>query len=148
LSRAVAGILLAKQFGIPVVFSGGSGDIAPGQAREADALADLAMRIGLPREQIKIEAVSRNTEENAALVRSLLPGDRIVLVTSAFHMRRASACFKKQGFMVLSAPTAYLTGARTPSLSNLLPRADHLSTSSLALSEYLSTTWYRVRGVI
>jgi uncharacterized SAM-binding protein YcdF (DUF218 family) len=148
LARAVAGIVLAKRLNIPLILSGGSGEIAPGSAREADALADLTLQLGLPREQIKIEPLSRNTEENASLVRTLLPGDRIVLVTSAFHMRRAAACFRKQGFTVIPAPTAYYTGTRSSSFSNLLPRADDLSTSSLALSEYLSTTWYRIRGVI
>ena len=148
MSRAIAGILLAKQLGLPLVLSGGSGEIAPGAVREADALAEMAMRFGIPREQIKIEALSRTTQENASQVRALLPGDRIVLVTSAFHMRRATACFKKQGFTVLPAPAAYRTGTSPSSLSDLLPRAGHLEASSLALSEYLSTTWYRVRGII
>ena len=147
-SRAITGISLAKQQGLPLVLSGGSGEIAPGSAREADTLAELATRFGIPREQIKTEGLSRNTQENASMVRALLPGDRIVLVTSAFHMRRAAACFKKQGFTVLPAPTAYRAETRPSSLSNLLPRAGHLETSSLALSEYLSTTWYRVRSII
>ncbi len=148
MSRLVAGVLLAREMQLPLVLSGGSGEIAPSAVREADAMAELAVRLGIPRERIRTEALSRNTRENAAAVRALVGGDRVVLVTSAFHMRRATAFFDKEGFTVLPAPTAYRVEYRSSSLSNLLPRAGHLETSSLALAEHISTFWYRSRGLI
>jgi uncharacterized SAM-binding protein YcdF (DUF218 family) len=147
-SRLVTGIWLAKQGGRPLVLSGGSGEIAGGKVLEADAMADLAVRLGIPREQIKIDRLSRTTRENASAVRTLVAGDDIILVTSAFHMSRAKAFFSKQGFTVIPAPTAYRAQSRPSSLSNLLPRPGHLETSALGLSEYLSTSWYRLRGLI
>lgn len=147
-TRLVAGIALSNELGLPLVLSGGSGELASTGVREADAMAGLAVRLGIPREQITIDAASRDTRENAAAVRHLVKGDRVILVTSAFHMRRAAAFFAKQGFSVTPAPTAYRAESRPSSLSNLLPRAGHLETSSLALSEHLSTYWCRLRGLI
>lgn len=148
LCRLVTGIETASFLNIPLVLSGGSGEIASGTVREADALAELAVRLGVPRERIRIDPLSRNTRENASLVRAIVGGDDIVLVTSAFHMRRAEALFAREGFRVIPAPTCYRAETRPASLGNLLPRAGNLETSSLALSEYLSTAWYRFRGLI
>jgi uncharacterized SAM-binding protein YcdF (DUF218 family) len=147
-ARLLAGYELAQRHGLPLVISGGSGEIAPTLVREADALADLAARLGFPRDRLRIDDRSRNTRENASAVRTLVPGNDIILVTSAYHMRRAAAFFAKQGFVVTPAPVAFRAVSRRSSRSNLLPRAAHLETSSLALSEYLSTVWYRMRNAI
>lgn len=147
-ARLIAGIEIAQRLNLPLVLSGGSGAIADVPVREADAMADQAVRLGFPRERIRTDSSSRNTLENAAAVRSIVPGDDIVLVTSAFHLRRASAFFREQGFTVIPAATAYRAQSRPSSLANLLPRAEHLATSSLALSEHLSTAWYRLQHKI
>jgi uncharacterized SAM-binding protein YcdF (DUF218 family) len=148
IGRLVTGISLSNAWDLPLVLSGGSGEIADIRVREADAMAGLAVRLGVPRERITIDSLSRNTRENAMAVRALVPGNSIILVTSAFHMRRAAAFFAKQGFMVVPAPAGFRAESRPSSLSNLLPRAAHLDTSAVALSEHMSTAWYRLRGMI
>jgi uncharacterized SAM-binding protein YcdF (DUF218 family) len=95
---------------------------------------------------VLIENRSRNTLENAREVRNLLGAKRIILVTSAFHMKRAAGMFTKQGFIVIPAPVDYRSESRAASWTNLFPRSEYLHTSSRALAEYLSLTWYRLHS--
>lgn len=146
LSRLVAGIELARTLRIPLVVSGGSGETAPGGPIEADALADAAVRLGFPRKDLIIEGGSRNTWENAGAVNKLLPGRTIVLVTSAFHMKRAAGMFRRNGFTVLPAPVDYQSTSRPWSPAQLIPRAASFSVSTTALAERLSLAWYGMTG--
>jgi uncharacterized SAM-binding protein YcdF (DUF218 family) len=142
LQRLVEGIRIARNLRIPLVVSGGSGALAPAEAREADAMAALAVKLEFPRGDIIVENRSRNTWENAEQVKGLISGRTIVLVTSAFHLKRAAGMFRKQGFSVNPAPAAYKSASRPLSITALLPRADALETSSTALAEYFSLAWY------
>lgn len=148
LQRLVAGITVARTLKLPLVVSGGTGKIVPGEARESVVMANTATALGFPRNDIVVETRSRNTLENAQFVREAIPGRTVVLVTSAFHMSRASGMFRKQGFTVVPAPACYLSEMRPFSPYFLLPRADALTQSSLAISEYLSVTWYSLTGRI
>lgn len=147
-SRVIAGVEIAKRLRVPLVLSGGSSEIGAVSVREADAMAVLAEQLGVPREQIKINNISRNTYEDAAAARIFIKGKSIILVTSAFHMKRSTAFFQKGGFTVIPAPVAYRSQSRPLSLDYILPRAIHLETSALSLSEYISTLWHRMHGLI
>jgi uncharacterized SAM-binding protein YcdF (DUF218 family) len=146
LQRLVEGIRIAGSLRIPLVVSGGSGALAPTEAREADAMAALAVKLGFPRGNLVIEDRSRNTWENAEQVKGLVSGRTIILVTSAYHLKRAAGMFRKQGFTVIPAPAAYESGSRPLSITVLLPRAGALDISSTALAEYLSIIWYWSSG--
>ena len=85
-----------------IVVSGGSGRLIDIGEREADELASLLRLMGIPAGDILVENASRNTHESAVEVRKLLqrqtrPAD-CLLITSASHMRRSLACFKKEGW--------------------------------------------------
>ena len=146
LQRLVEGIRLARAVRVPLILSGGSGSIAPTGAREADTMAELAIRLGVPGRDLVIENRSRNTWENAEQVKSLISGRTIILVTSAFHLRRSSGMFRKQGFSVIPAPAGYRSATRPLSADALIPRAVALDTSSTALAEYVSLLWYWSTG--
>jgi uncharacterized SAM-binding protein YcdF (DUF218 family) len=146
LERLAAGIQIARTGRLPLVITGGSGLITRGGPKEADAMADAAVKLGFPRRDIVIENRSRNTWESAQQVGALLPGQTIVLVTSAFHMKRSAGMFRKQGFTVLPAPAGYKSQTRPFSITYLIPGAGALETSTIALSEYLSLAWYGMTG--
>lgn len=148
LERLVGAVQFARKHHLPLVLSGGSGEPIPGAVREADTMADVAMRLGFPAKDIVIENRSRNTWENAEAVQTLIPGKTVVLVTSAFHMRRSVAIFKKQGFSVLPAPIGYRSLTRHGSHTDYVPQAAALATSSMAIAEYLSLSWYWMTGKI
>jgi uncharacterized SAM-binding protein YcdF (DUF218 family) len=148
LDRLVVGIQIAASHRLPLVISGGTGAIAPTSVREADVMADTAVRLGFPSRDIVIENSSRNTLESAEAVAAMMPEKTIILVTSAYHLRRSVAMFRKQGFSVIAAPAGYNLRSRAASLSDLIPRAGNLDASSTALSEYTSLAWYTLTGAI
>jgi uncharacterized SAM-binding protein YcdF (DUF218 family) len=146
LERLVTGIQLARTLHLPLVVTGGSGRIAAGGVPEADAMADVAEKLGFPRKDMVIENRSRNTWENAEAVKQAIPGRTVILVTSAYHMKRSAGMFRKQGFTVLPAPAGYRAETQQLSIESFLPRANALNLSSTALSEYLSLAWYWMTG--
>lgn len=146
LERLVYGVALYRKLLIPLILVGGSGDPERPDLLEAEAMARTAISIGVPAKDIVVESSVRNTLESAKAVKRLLKNGRIILVTSAAHMKRSVAMFKKQGSNVIPAPTGYLTERRALSGYSFMPHVENLATSSLALSEYLSYRWYAMRG--
>lgn len=94
-----------------ILLSGGLGDLmAQGERSEAAFARELLVEIGVPGERIELEERSRNTCENAVESRAIAaprPGETWLLITSAFHMPRAVACFRAAGFAVTPYPVDY-----------------------------------------
>lgn len=148
LSRLVTGVVLAKRLRVPLVLCGGNGEPFATKVNDADAMAPSAYAMGMPREQVIIENVSRNTLENSYAVRKLVKGNRIVLATSAYYMRRAKALFARRGFTVIPAPTFFLAQTRKVSFNSFIPKATDLHHSTVGLAEWASMAWWHVRGEI
>src|SRR5512143_3448953 len=75
-----------------VLISAGNARLERGERTEAELLAGLLARWGVPSEQIVVEARSRNTRENAVESSRIAAGRgwrTLLLVTSAYHMPRA-----------------------------------------------------------
>jgi uncharacterized SAM-binding protein YcdF (DUF218 family) len=62
-------------------------------------------------------------------------------------MPRAAAAFRRAGFEVIEAPTAFTTRYRT-GLLTFLPRADSLQGSKVFIHEIIGLLWYRLKSVI
>ncbi len=81
------------------IITGGSSRVLTKLEAEANQIEKILLMAGVPKEDIITEGNSRNTRENAANTANLLKmhpeWDKLLLVTSAFHMRRAAACFSK-----------------------------------------------------
>ena len=96
-----------------VLFTGGSGRLMRG-ASGAEIAQAIFIGAGLDKSRLILEGTSRNTAENATMSLELAPdnaeGDWL-LVTSAFHMRRAVASFCAAGWKnIVPWPTDYRTG--------------------------------------
>jgi uncharacterized SAM-binding protein YcdF (DUF218 family) len=118
----------------------------PSEEVEADFIAALYRKLGVPEDRIAIDRESRNTRENAlrsaAIVRER--GWRtLLLVTSAAHMPRAAAAFRRAGLEVDLLPVDHRHGRRSPTL---LPRADALDRSTAAIRELVGRLVYRMAG--
>ncbi len=148
LARLVKGIILYRTLRLPMALVGGNGDPSREVTPDADAMARIAFKAGVPEKDLIIENRSRNTLEGARALGGLVKGRRIILVTSAYHMRRASRMFTKQGFKVVPAPADYISEQKNISLYSLIPSAGSLYGSTSACSEYLSLFWYRMTGAI
>ncbi len=145
-ARLVKGIVIYRSMHVPLVLAGGNGDPFRAVPGDADVMQPLARALGVPTKDIIAENKSRNTLEAAKNLKQLVKARRIIVVTSAYHMKRAVAMFRKQGFEVVPAPAVYLSEQRPLSVHSLIPRANALAASSAACSEYLSLLWYSLNG--
>jgi uncharacterized SAM-binding protein YcdF (DUF218 family) len=94
------------------------------------------------------EDASDNTFENASHSFRILRQEgirKIYLVTHAWHMPRAADVFRRAGFEVIEAPTAFTTRYRTDLLA-FLPQAGSLHGSGIFIHEVIGLLWYRVRS--
>jgi uncharacterized SAM-binding protein YcdF (DUF218 family) len=113
---------------------------------EAARMKRAAQLLGVQAEFLALEDRSENTEAQAANVAAVVGQEKIILVTSASHMRRAVALFKKAGLDPLPAPVDYQMDSRGVSARDLLPSTSNLIKVESALHEYLGLVWGRVRG--
>jgi len=147
-ARLLQGVFLYRNMRVPLVLVGGNGDPSRSAPGDADALEPVARSLGVPARDIVVENRSRNTLEAARNVGVLIKVRRIVLVTSAYHMKRSVALFRKQGFEVIPAPAVYLSEQRKQSAYSFIPHAGALESSAAACAEYLSLFWYSLAGDI
>jgi len=147
--RIVAAARLYQAKVAPLILvSGGSGNPAWPDKKEAPLMADLLESMGIPRNAVIIENSSRNTYENATLSKPLLEkvgAKRIVLVTSAWHMRRSAAIFRKQGYDFASFPVDSLKEPFAPP-ADLAPDAGALDRSTRILREIVGIIAYKFLG--
>jgi uncharacterized SAM-binding protein YcdF (DUF218 family) len=98
-----------------IIISGGSGDRRDPKAREASLVLPLLRSLDLV-PQVIAEDSSRNTYENARNTAEWLQsqqlGDSLILISSAIHLPRAMACFRKQGLIPEPCPVGRMSGNR------------------------------------
>ncbi len=115
---------------------------------EVPFLVDL----GVPREAIRAEAASRNTEENAKFVAELLKGrerPKVLLVTSAWHMRRALLMYRRYApdLIIVPAPSDYESTVRRAQPftgGDICPDYYALEESGTAWKEIMGYWWYKL----
>lgn len=118
-----------------------------GQAKECEALAESARILGVRPKDIIMECQSLDTGDQSRLVKPLVGGRPFVLVTSAAHMPRAMALFRKQQMEPVPAPADFLPRDRDDP-RRFIPRVSALVKSETALYEYLGMAWAWLRGEI
>lgn len=145
-TRLVKGIEIARALHIPLVLTGGNGEPFATRLNDADVMASAACAMGVSKQQMIVENVSRNTRENSYAVRRIVTGNRIVLAASAYYMRRAVAMFTRRGFTVIPAPTYQNVQNRKFGIFMLIPGSGALERSSRALAEWMGMAWWKLRG--
>jgi uncharacterized SAM-binding protein YcdF (DUF218 family) len=132
-----------------VLVTGGRQD--PLDPLESERMRDYLVLMGLPASAIVMEWESQSTFENAVHSAAILRErgiDKVVLVTDAFHMRRATACFQKQGIGVVPGPCERITKDRPHGPDYYLPHAGAAKDTDQALREWIGMGWYWLRGRI
>ncbi len=90
-------------------------------------MQDVLAVMGVPAQHLMLENESRDTHDNAVNSAQLLKArgmHRILLVTSAYHMRRSVALFEAQGLEVVPAPTDYQQLVAKQVLPDWLPASE------------------------
>ena len=149
--RIVAAAMLARSYpNSLIVFSGGSPNLISNDAREADYASRVFEGLGIDKTRLIMERRSRNTLENALFSKELAapkPGERWLLVTSAFHMPRSMGLFRKAGFVVEPYPVDWRVGTTLREALSLSQVAgDGFGRTDGAVREWMGLVAYRVTG--
>lgn len=145
---------LWKQGHAPLVVA--TGGYIPFLTNAPGSEADLYVKtlhelFGIPESALRGVPGTTTTADDAEKTRALFDAQHlkkeILLVTSASHMPRAAATFRKQGFIVHPAPTDFLSETGTPAkVFDLIPSAGGLNATGVALHEYLGLWAYHFSG--
>jgi uncharacterized SAM-binding protein YcdF (DUF218 family) len=140
--------LARKYQSATILYSGGNGGPGP-PGSEAQIAKALFETFGVPARRLMLEDQSRTTAENAAFSRRLVmpkPGERWLLVTSAYHMPRSIGAFRRAGFPVEAYPVDY----RTMGPADLWIPFDSIATglrrTDLAVHEWIGLLAYWLTG--
>lgn len=150
IARVDNAALLYKAHRAPVIVV--SGAALDGGISEAQMMANALKQQGIPDNALILESASYTTYENGVLtIRELKQRNikRILLVTSALHMPRSMAVFRKLGITVIPAPSApQIVVPSDPQFSFWQPNLRVLSASRSIVKEYVGLLVYWVRGWI
>ena len=143
LKRLIAGYRIHMITGNPIILSGGKGI---GMVPEADVMKKILLDLGVDEDYVFVDSKSRDTWENAIYVKRIcerIGCSKVILVTSAFHMRRALWTFRKAGVDAVPYPTDFRFEGRY-NLYSIFPKYSVFFDSATAIREYLGLVYYRV----
>ncbi|MFY9693095.1 MAG: YdcF family protein [Xanthobacteraceae bacterium] len=147
--RITATAELARRYpNARIIFSGGTGALFNGELEAPIAVKEFEA-LGVAHDRITAEEQSRNTIENAVFSRLIAqpkPGERWLLVTSAFHMPRAIAAFRAAGFPVEAYPVDWRTRGPIDATTPFTAMTGGLSMTDLAVHEWAGLFIYRITG--
>jgi uncharacterized SAM-binding protein YcdF (DUF218 family) len=148
-SRSLAALWAYRDGKAPYIVISGGGLPWHETLPEAQRSAELLINLGVPRSNIIPESRSRNTRENAVNTAGIFKQhgwQSGVLVTSAVHMPRALAAFRKVGLDVTPGVFAFAEPSHFLSLLDLLPDAGALAATTAAVKEIIGLQAYRLLG--
>lgn len=148
LIRLIEGIRVYRQLpGSKLILSGGS---PFGRISNAEVMADAALSLGVNKSAIVLEELSKDTEDEAILLKGIIGEGPFVLVTSAAHMPRSVALFRKLGMVPVPAPTDYGVKERDGRIfpGMFFPSAGELQKVESAFHEYMGLAWAWIRDQI
>jgi uncharacterized SAM-binding protein YcdF (DUF218 family) len=151
--RLMQALMIHYKHDLPLVLAGGTANIIISERPEALIVRDYLVAIGLKRETILVDSLSRNTYENSVRTAALFDSSgrikNIVLVTSSWHMYRAVKCFEKQGFTVTPYCADPLVGVEKPGFNDyFVPSASVLSSWELLFREWIGVAVYYLKGYV
>jgi uncharacterized SAM-binding protein YcdF (DUF218 family) len=149
-ARITTAVALARRYpNARLLYSGGSGALIYNEGSEAQSAVQIFESLGIPRSRLMVEEQSRNTVENAAfslLVAMPQPGQRWLLVTSAYHMPRAVGTFRAAGFAVEAYPCDWRTRGAVDLTRPFSALDEGLERTDIATREWVGLLVYWLLG--
>jgi uncharacterized SAM-binding protein YcdF (DUF218 family) len=137
-----------------ILISGGTGRLVTEEEPEANKFRNAMVMMGVPGSDILIENETRNTYESAVRVKPMLDSLNLsaadcLLITSAFHMRRSLACYRKAGLDIMPFTTDFYSHPRSFYPDALfIPRLDAVMIWHKLTKEWVGMLAYKVAGYI
>ena len=148
--RYFAGISLYQNKKAPrLIFTGGTTPYDQQSINEGTLYKEHAISLGIPSDAIFVTNKVFNTLQESIEIRRELnqinSSSKVLLVTSAFHMKRAKKVFERQGFIVYPFPVDFKTSkiSKWQSPNKWIPNSYSLNRSSKALREIIGRSIYR-----
>ena len=152
--RFISGINLYKaNKANKLFFTGGINPLNSKLPPEGDIYMREAISMGIPSKALYTTYPVLNTLQEAKAIKELLNNEiaskhkKIILVTSAFHMKRAKRVFEREGISIVPYPVDFRSNKSLTSTLynpvNWFPSAFHLNESSLAIREIIGRVIYR-----
>jgi uncharacterized SAM-binding protein YcdF (DUF218 family) len=147
LERLRYAAFLYRNSGLPILVTGGKpggGRLGEGRIMQHILLSEYS----IPTRWVEDAALT--TWDNALLSAMQLRRAgvrRIVLVSHAWHLRRAVPLFESQGLSVVPAGIQF-SSIRVDSILDLVPTPAGLRDSTFALHEWLGILWYKFRSIV
>lgn len=134
-----------------ILVTGGSGSLLYDYPAEAEYLKNALIANAVPEKDIIVEPLSRNTYENAIFSKKVIDSLQLkspfLLITSALHMPRSNAVFKKAGISFVSYPCDYKVVKGKFSFDDvLMPDAQLLKNWSDLIKEMIGLAAYKITG--
>ena len=136
-----------------ILLTGGTHNMPAGFPNEAQSIGKYLETLGVAPEDIIVEAESRNTRENALytaeIIRKQYPDASCLLITSAWHMKRAKACFDRVYLKTTPFSVDFMSEIPRPGLGFYLsPAPDVFENWEYLLKEWVGFLVYRTAGYI
>ena len=114
---------------------------------ESELLQATAIQMGVPPQQILVTGEVETTEDESREVKKILQskGNRIILVTSAFHIRRAKIAFENEGLEVQPYPVDFKLGEYALTPMDFIPNSGSLATTEKCIKELMGTVYYALK---
>lgn len=137
-----------KKYPKKIYISGGSP--LQNQESESSVYARELISLGVNPTDIIIEDNSKNTNENALFIKEKLnsiENKNIILITSAFHMKRSVAIFQKnmQEFEIIPAPCNYLASQEKENFFYYIPKYYNFMKFQLWIWESIGNIYYKIK---
>jgi uncharacterized SAM-binding protein YcdF (DUF218 family) len=148
--RITATVELARRYpNARIIFSGGTNALIADEPVEAAIAIREFEALGVAHDRVTAEEQSRNTIENAVFSRLIAdpkPGERWLLVTSAYHMPRSMAAFRAADFAVEAYPVDWRTRGPIDAVRPFASLGDGLRRTDTAVREWIGLLAYRLTG--
>jgi uncharacterized SAM-binding protein YcdF (DUF218 family) len=130
-----------------LVFTGGKLPWEHEGFNEGKLLQQTAHRLGISPERTLLTGDVESTEQEAKAVRALLPPEqqKIILVTSAFHMHRAQRLFEAERFIVTPYRVDFKVPNERTTFLDFVPQAKAFFRASEATREWLGRLYYELK---
>ena len=126
-----------------LIFTGAQMPWGKASRTEGAVLADYAAEYGIPYDRIFVSSLVTNTADETVAVKRMTLGNKIILVTSAFHMPRAQKLFEKEGFEVMSYPVNFKSlTADSVTFMDYLPNGQSLAKTEIGMRELMGRLYY------
>lgn len=147
LARIVEGVRILRRLPEARLITTGPGEV--GHVTHAATLARVATEFGVAPDRIILSESGRDTEEESQNVRALVGNAPIALVTTAWHLPRATGLFHRAGMDVLPCPTDHLARPSAKfSWGDVDWDPSSLERSTAAVRERIGYAWVWLRGKV